>query len=170
MSIADNPEPAPPPRRPDGAAFLLAQLGAHAAGRFAERIAELGLTPPQAGLLRAIARAPGSSQQRLATHLGLQPSRMVAFVDDLEDRGILRRERSRVDRRQYALHLTEDGEALMHRLGVVARAHDRDLLEALTEPERHLLADLLGRIGLQQGLAPGVHPGYRQIDRPAGRR
>ena len=35
--------------REPGAAFLLAQLGAHAARRFADRVAELDLTPPQAG-------------------------------------------------------------------------------------------------------------------------
>jgi DNA-binding MarR family transcriptional regulator len=149
----------------DGAAFLLAQLGAHAAGRFAERVAELGLTPPQAGLLRAIALDPGSSQQQLATRLGLLPSRMVAFVDDLEARGLLRRERSAADRRQYALQLTSNGKELMRRLGTVARSHDRDLLQALTEEEHGLLADLLRRVARQQGLVPGVHPGYRQLGR-----
>jgi hypothetical protein len=35
-----------------GSAFLLAQLGAHAAAGFAARIAALDLTPAQAGLLR----------------------------------------------------------------------------------------------------------------------
>jgi DNA-binding MarR family transcriptional regulator len=155
--------------RPDGAAFLLAQLGAHAAGRFAERVAEVGLTPPQAGLLRAVARDPGRSQQQLATRLGLLPSRMVAFVDDLEERGRLRRERSRADRRQYALQLTEDGEALMGRLATVARAHDRDLLQSLSGPERELLADLLRRVAVDQGLTAGVHPGYRQLGAPDGR-
>jgi DNA-binding MarR family transcriptional regulator len=160
---ADAPPQGAGPRGADGAAFLLAQLGAHAAGRFAERVAELGLTPPQAGLLRAVARDPGSSQQQLATRLGLLPSRMVAFVDDLEARGLLRRQRSAADRRQYALRLTADGEALMRRLGGVARSHDRDLLQALTEEEHEVLADLLRRVAHQQGLLPGVHPGYRQL-------
>ena len=164
-----SPEGAADRGRPDGAAFLLAQLGAHAAGRFADRVAEVGLTPPQAGLLRAIAREPGSSQQQLATRLGLLPSRMVAFVDDLEERGLLRRERSSADRRQYALRLTEDGESLMRRLATVARAHDRDLLQSLSEAERGLLADLLRRVAREQGLTVGVHPGYRQLGGPSGR-
>ncbi|MFE9655479.1 MarR family winged helix-turn-helix transcriptional regulator [Micromonospora sp. NPDC006431] len=149
-----------PGRRRGGAAFLLAQVGAHASSRFAERIADLGLTPPQAGLIRAIAAAPASSQQQLATQLGLLPSRVVAFVDDLESRGLLRRERSSVDRRQYALHLTQDGEALMRRLQHVARTHERDLCQALDEAEHAQLVALLGRIADQQGLTAGVHPGY----------
>ena len=46
-----------------GSAFLLAQVGAHAAQRFTERIGELDLTPAQVGLLRLVASRPGQSQQ-----------------------------------------------------------------------------------------------------------
>jgi len=60
-----------------GTTFLLAQLGAHAAQRFAERIAELELTPPQTGLLRCVAQRPGQSQQVIAGQLGTTPSRLV---------------------------------------------------------------------------------------------
>ena len=158
--------PGPPPgaaEHPRGVAFLLAQVGAHAANRFAERSAELDLTPPQTGLLRAIAREPGSSQRELGTRLGLFPSRVVTFVDELEHRGLVGRERNRSDRRQYAVHLTDEGRAMMRRIGTLARAHDRDLCESLDETERDQLAVLLGRIAEQQGLAPGVHPGYRRL-------
>src|ERR1700739_1664201 len=89
-----------------GVAFLLAQVGHHAAERFSDRIAALDLTPPHAGILRASAAAPGRSQQALSTQLGLLPSRVVAFVDDLEDRGYLERRPNPDDLRQYSLHLT----------------------------------------------------------------
>lgn len=173
MSSAPQPtrspagEPAPDRVRHGGAAFLLAQLGAHAAARFADRVAETGLTPPLTGLLAGIARDPGSSQQQLATRLGLLPSRVVSFVDDLEERGLLRRERASTDRRQYALHLTEDGQQMMRQLGRLARAHDHDLCQALDETEQAQLADLLARIADQQELIPRVHPGYRHIGRAA---
>src|SRR5687767_3665107 len=76
---------------PAGLAFLLSQLGIYAAQQFSERVATLGLTPALAGLLRAIATTPGQSQQALARHLKIQPSRVVAFVDDLEGRGLIER-------------------------------------------------------------------------------
>jgi hypothetical protein len=57
-----------------GSAFLLAQLGAHATTLFAERIAPLDLTPPQAGFLRLVAAEPGSSQQAIASRLGMTAS------------------------------------------------------------------------------------------------
>lgn len=156
----------PSPRR-SGVAFLMAQIGAVAAHRFAERMAELDLTPPQTGLLRAIAQQPGSSQRELGTRLGLFPSRVVTFVDDLQGRGLVRRERNQTDRRQYALHLTDQGQDLMSQVGTLAQAHESDLCQSLDEPERAQLAVLLGRIAEQQGLTPGVHPGYRHLHETA---
>ncbi len=157
--------------KPDGTgprgsvAFLLAQIGAHAAARFAERVAEVGLTPPLTGLLGAIAHDPGRSQQQLADRLGLLPSRVVAFVDELEERALVRRERGSTDRRQYALHLTRKGQAMIRRVGEIAAEHDRDLTAALSGAEHESLAELLRRIAEQQGLTPGVHPGYRRMGR-----
>lgn len=146
-----------------GAAFLLAQLGAHAAARFADRIAELDLTPPQTGLLRAVALEPGRSQQALAGHLGMPPSRLVALVDGLAARGVLERRRNPEDRRLHALHLTPAGEELLGRIGRVAAAHEDDLTGGLDEDERASLRTLLGRVAEHQGLTPGVHPGYRRL-------
>jgi DNA-binding MarR family transcriptional regulator len=152
-----------PGRPPGGVAFLLSQLGIYAAQQFAERIAVLGLTPPLAGLLRAIATTPGQSQQALARHLRTQPSRVVAFVDDLEGRGLIERRRNPQDRRLHALHLTQDGQAMLLQIGQIATAHDGDLCAPLDDEERQQLAALLRRLQAHHGLTPGVHPGYRLI-------
>jgi len=150
------------PKRP-GAAFLLAQLGAHATARFAERIAELDLTPPQTGLLRAVSATPGQSQQALARQLGTPPSRLVALIDDLDERGVLERRRNPEDRRLHALYVTDVGAALLRKIGQVARAHDDAVCAGLEPAERTQLRVLLARIAEEQGLMPGVHPGYRTI-------
>src|SRR5271154_6424832 len=68
------------------AAFLLAQVGAHAASKFGERLGGLKLVPAHAGILRILAATPGITQQALATSLGALPSRLVALVDELESR------------------------------------------------------------------------------------
>src|SRR5262245_8642282 len=75
--------------RPTGAAFLLAQLGAHAADRFAARIANLDITPAHAGILRFIDRMPGSNQRSLAKFVGVLPSRMVLLIDELTKKGLV---------------------------------------------------------------------------------
>ncbi|GAB3843201.1 MarR family winged helix-turn-helix transcriptional regulator [Dactylosporangium cerinum] len=151
-----------PGRSSGGVAFLLAQLGAHAAALFAERIARLDLTPAQAGLLRMIAVTPGLSQQAYAKRLGTPPSRFVILVDAMQDRGLIERRPGQPDRRSYALHLTEAGQHLLRQLGAVGKAHDDDLCAALTLEERVTLRELLTRVAQQQNLTAGVHPGYRQ--------
>lgn len=158
-----------PARVPTGAAFLLAQLGAYAAGRFAERIGPLGFSPPQSGLLYAIRARPGRSQQAVAEQLGLHPSRLVALVDDLERGGVVERRRNAQDRRHYALHLTARGEAALGDLDVASAEHEADLCAALTDDELDRLAALLRRIADQQGLTPGVHPGYRHLGESSDR-
>lgn len=155
----------PPERRPGGAAFLLAQLGAHAARSFGERLAKIGLTPPDAGVLRKIASDAGVGQQALAEHLGLMPSRMVGLVDELENKEIVERRRSTEDRRNYELYLTSKGRRVLSEIGRIATEHEEDLCSALNGDERTQLRDLCRRIAEQQGLTPGVHPGYRQLGR-----
>lgn len=146
-----------------GAAFLLTQLGTHAATRFGERVGELALTPPQVGMLRLIGQRPGMSQQALADHLGLLPSKVVSFVDELEGRELLARSRSARDRRVYELTLTDHGRALMGSIREVAAAHDAAITEPLDDAERAHLVKLLRRLAEHHGLTPGVHPGYRKM-------
>jgi DNA-binding MarR family transcriptional regulator len=148
---------------PPGSAFLLAAVGAHAAARFAARVSALGLTPPQVGLLGLIAASPGQSQQALAGVLGMPPSRLVGLVDALADRGLVERRRNPADRRLHALHITEAGEAMRTEIAGVGQAHDDALCRSLDEGERETLRALLSRIAADQGLHPGVHPGYRAI-------
>jgi DNA-binding MarR family transcriptional regulator len=151
------------PQRPTGAAFLLAQLGAHAAGLFAQRIAPLGITPAHAGMLRFIARTPGLNQQRLARFLGVLPSRMVLLIDALANKGLIQRKRSTKDRRHSELVLTKKGQRTLTKLSKIVVAHEADLCGALTREERDTLARLGRKIVHHQGLTPDVHPGYRNL-------
>lgn len=144
---------------------MLAQLGTHAAQLFAERLAALELTPPHAGILRMIAAQPGLSQQELSGQLGLLPSRMVTYLDELETRGEVERRRNPTDRRLYALYLTKSGEKLMQALSELAREHEQALTAGLTGQQRKTLNELLSTLAEQQGLTPAVHPGYRQLGR-----
>jgi DNA-binding MarR family transcriptional regulator len=151
--------------RRGGNAFLLAQLGAEAAARWAQRITPLDLTPAQTGLLRLIARQPGQSQQALARQLGTPPSRLVLLLDELEERGLTERRRNPSDRRHHALYLTDDGTRLMAKLGQIGAAHEDDICAPLNAAERAQLHGLLTRIAGHHGLTAGVHPGYRDGDR-----
>ncbi len=154
------------PGAANAVAFLLAQLGSHCAARFAGRLAPLNLTPAHAGILRLVATEPELNQRQLASRLGAMPSRVVAFVDELEERGLLIRQRRQGDRRSHTLELTEQGRSALGSLRQVATAHEADITGSLSPQEREQLAALLRRLADANALVPGVHPGYRQ---PAGR-
>lgn len=145
--------------------FLLAQVGAHAAMKFAERLERLDLSPPHAGLLGMLRRSGGQSQQDLAESLGLHPSRMVALVDELEGKGLLERRANPDDRRVYALFLTPAGERALRDIARVNGEHLDALCAALDASERQQLASLLSRIAQEQGLRAGVHPGFARLGR-----
>ena len=149
--------------RPTGAAFLLAQLGAHAADRFAERIEGLGVAPRHAGILRVISTTPACNQRLLAKRLGVLPSRMVILLDELTEKGLLERKRSTKDRRHSEIILTRRGQRMLEKLSRLAAEHEADLCAALTAKECEQLAALGRKIVHQQGLTPDVHPGYRKL-------
>ncbi len=167
MENGDRPERAGAKKTSAEAGFLLAQLGAHGAQKFAERLAGLDLVPAHARILRILAASPGMSQRALAEMLSTLPSRLVAFIDELEDKSLLERRPDENDRRNNALRLTEKGEVIFKAVGGVARAHQQALLAALSAEEQQQLAGLLQRVADEQGLIPGVHPGYRGGGRPS---
>src|SRR4030095_11660275 len=144
-------------------AFLLAQVGSHAAIRFSERLSILNLTPPDAGILQMLSATGGLSQQNLSVRLGVHPSRLDAILDVLEKRQLVERRANTEDRRQYALHLTEKGQGTLTEIGRIAREHKESLCAALTALECEQLSKLLEKIATDQGLTPGVHPGYRRM-------
>jgi DNA-binding MarR family transcriptional regulator len=142
---------------------MLAQIGCHAAAKFAERLAPSKFTPPQAGILGVISRQNGLSQQALADLLGMFPSRLVLVLDELEQAGLIERRPHGSDRRVYVLHLTVRGKKALQAIGRVARQHEDAMCAALNASERETLAQLLARIADEQELRPGVHPGYRRL-------
>jgi DNA-binding MarR family transcriptional regulator len=152
-------------QRPSSAAFLLAQVGSHAARKFAERLAPLRLLPPHAGILGVLRKSGGLSQQGLAEVLHMHPSGLVAIIDELEERGLVKRHDSLDDRRTYELHLTNTGQAALRDIGHVGQEHNESLCAALSLREREQLTGFLQRIADEQGLTPGVHPGFSRLGR-----
>ena len=146
-----------------GVAFLLSQVGAHAALGFAERLLVLGLEPHHAGILRILGSNSGITQQRLSAMLGMFPSRLVVLLDDLEDRKLIDRRSHPTDRRRHRLYLTKAGRRALTKIGALTVQLERHLLAALQENEKQSLLDVLTRIVSQQQITPSVHPAYRQL-------
>lgn len=156
---------APPgPAGDDGPSLgqLLVQLGFLAARRFGELLGPLGLEQRQAGLLTRLAAHEGTSQQALGELMGLNATRMVFLVDELEQRGLVERRRNPADRRSHALYLTERGRDTLRQTRQVMAAHERSLGTSLTEAERGQLIALLRKVAAEQGVSPDSLPGTQK--------
>lgn len=91
---------------------------------FAATLAELGLTQKQSATLWLVAANPGVSQVEIAATLGMDRATMMAIVDRLDARNLLRRERSRVDRRRQELYLSEEGKKVYARSRELVAEHE----------------------------------------------
>jgi DNA-binding MarR family transcriptional regulator len=152
----------PAARRPARIGFLLSQLGTHAADLFAQQVHPLGVTPPEAGVIRILARESPLTQRELAGRLGIGPSRVVALVDGLERKGLATRTRGEADRRTQHLQLTGSGHALLAGLRKAAEEQESAITAGLSAQQRTELYELLAALSGHLGLDADVHPGYRE--------
>lgn len=154
-----NGKPIPGDRAPSTLAFLLSQVGIHAARRFSERMAEIDLQPPLFRILNLIDASEGRSQQVIGGAIEVPPSRMVALVDELEQRGLVERRADPADRRVRALYLTAKGRETLARGREIAKAHERELTKGMPAGDREMLTKLLQQVVDRQTIGRGVHPG-----------
>lgn len=139
--------------------FLLSTLGFRSHAIWAERLIPLGLDNRQAAMILHVAGAEGQSQQALAKALQIPPSRVVALVDTLERRGLLRRRGDPADRRVRTLHLTAEGRRMVHTLAKVSALHENGLCVGLDGEEREHLIFLLKKVAAGLGMSDYVHSG-----------
>lgn len=86
------------------------------------------------------------AQHELADRLDLNRSHLVGYVDDIERRGLVRRDRDPEDRRRQRVALTGSGRTLLASLLEFADRSQTEFLQVLSEPERETLISLLGRV------------------------
>lgn len=142
----------------DSLGFLLSQLGFVSARRFHEVMKPVGIDPPHFLVLRFLAKLEGSSQQGVSEMLHIPPSRMVAVIDQLEQRGLVERRPNPSDRRARALYLTPAGREMLGRALQAAVAHELSIGATLTTEERRQVVALLQKLAAEMNLLSGVHP------------
>jgi len=118
---------------------------------FAEALEPLGLRPPHFGVMRLIATEPGLTQQELAERSLIDPSSMVAVVDELEELGYAERQAHPGDRRKHSLHLTAAGMRMLERAQAVAMETAKEVLAPLDSGEVQELRRLLRKLAGAEG-------------------
>ena len=166
MEGAESHGSLPGDKAPSSLAFLLSQVGVYASQRFGEAIGEIDLSPPLFRVLNVVDAAEGRSQQAIGEAIQAPASRMVAIVDELEERGLLTRRLQPHDRRVRALFLTPKGREVLAEGRKIAARHEERLTRDMSDEEREQLISLLSKVVDSQGLPRSVHPG---LSRPEGK-
>ncbi|NKB47926.1 MAG: MarR family transcriptional regulator [Alphaproteobacteria bacterium] len=141
-----NDEPLDLGGLPDLLGYQLRRAQIAAFQHFAATVGKAGITPGWYGLMVIVANNEGLSQTRLARALGIDGSTMVAMIDRLEENGWIERQRSEVDRRSHALHLTAAGNGLLAELTPQVAAHEAELARELNADDKSKLLELLAKI------------------------
>jgi|SRR6266508_6991928 len=115
--------------------------------RLALRLQREDLTPSQFGVLEALYHLGPMCQRDLGERILRSSGNMTLVIDNLERRGLIRRERSVEDRRYIQVHLTVEGERLIRRVFPGhADAITRELA-VLTQEEQRTLGHLCRKLG-----------------------
>ena len=118
-------------------------------GEYVERIAALGtrtkLSPGVIKTLMRLAKEDGVSMGEMARGIGVDPSYITALVDDLDARGLARREPAPYDRRVKIIVLTDEGRKLAAEIDSVLSVPPA-ALAALSPSDLRQLRDLLDKV------------------------
>lgn len=129
--------------------YLIAQVRARMVADIDAELAPLDITWAQWGTLLKLANGKAETAADLCRQATCDTGSMTRMLDRLEQKGLIRRERSLTDRRVVNLRLTEAGEALYPQLPAIAvkvlnhylRGFDRQELASLKGYLRRMLAN-----------------------------
>ena len=129
-----------------GTTQLVGRLARATGARMRRDLEGAGISRREYAVLDRLAASGPVPQQQLGQELHVHSSNLVAVLDDLEARGLIRRPRDPDDRRRYRLELSEKGDDALTRARTAATEMERELLDPLSAAERRELKSLLERV------------------------
>ncbi|MCX7523290.1 MarR family transcriptional regulator [Microbacterium sp. STN6] len=123
--------------------FLAVKAAANGTRRANQMLAPLGLKVRHYAVLSLACSSISPSQRMLADFLDLDPSQVVALVDELESRGLVRRVVDKKDRRTKVIRGTSRGEELCEKAAALTREAEEISLGPLSEAQREALRQIL---------------------------
>ena len=94
-------------------------------------------------VLAALDETPLRAQAALARAIGADKTRIIGVLDDLQERGLIRRGPDPADRRVHLLELTPAGQRLHDKVRRGIRREEERFLSRLPEPDREAFLRIL---------------------------
>jgi len=113
---------------------------------FSRAMEDLGLTQKQVAVLELIAQNEGASQIDIAATRGMDRATMMSLVNRLEDRNLVARRPSPVDRRRQQLILTGEGQEILAACRDLIAAHERKFTGRFSKEELKTFVGFLKRV------------------------
>jgi DNA-binding MarR family transcriptional regulator len=126
--------------------FLLARARALTSSEANRRLAQVHLKVRTYSVLSLACSGLKPSQRELGDFLDLDPSQIVALVDELQHRGAVKREADPGDRRSRLIVGTLAGRRLLRRAASLVDDATESNLRALDPQEQRTLRELLTRV------------------------
>ncbi|PWU24912.1 MAG: hypothetical protein C5B48_03980 [Candidatus Rokuibacteriota bacterium] len=123
--------------------LLMIKLGRITMHRFTEALEPFGIRPRHVAALIELRDHGELTQQALCGQLHLDPTNLVAVLNDLERRGYAKRRRDPEDRRRHIVEVSPKGLAVIEKVSEVMDGVERDLLDGLDAAEREQFEGLL---------------------------
>lgn len=116
------------------------------------------LTMQETRVVEFLSESGAQMMRAVADRLGIAVNSVTTLVDNLEQKGLLQRVRSKSDRRVIQLELTAAGRLAGKSVSDVKNRFHREMLAVLTEEEQAILLVLLRKIGgLPAPIAPELN-------------
>jgi MarR family transcriptional regulator, lower aerobic nicotinate degradation pathway regulator len=129
-----------------GSGLLILRLARASAWRLGRSLADSGLRWSDYAVLHHLESQGPVAQRELASALRIQPSNIVALLDQLQRGRLISRSPDPADRRRHRVELTPRGRAALERATKAARAAEADLLAPLSAAERREFRAFLVRL------------------------
>ena len=136
--------------------FLLSRSSGLAVRTTNSHLARFGLRVRQYSVLSVACDRNGITQRELAEVLGLDPSQIVALVDELEAEGLVERRPDPRDRRTRLVSATRRGRFVRKKASAATDDSREQFLAPLGLEDRAVLHDLLRRLVVQAADDAGV--------------
>jgi DNA-binding MarR family transcriptional regulator len=135
-----------PPGLSDWTGYLIFKCGWWLQHETEVALRELNLRDRHLMALTILSSDEGQSQQDLARHLSLDPTLVVALIDDLEEQGLCKRARHPEDRRRHVIQLTAKGRRVYRDARALAVKVGDTIFAPLDRAERTQLTEMLKRV------------------------
>ena len=115
--------------------------------RVHKHLSTVGLTISQFGVLEAIYHLGPLSQRDLGQKILRSSGNITMVIDNLEKRHLVRRERNTSDRRIIIVHLTNEGQKLIHKIFPSHAALVTNEMSVLKAADQKILGELCKKVG-----------------------